>query len=191
MQDVARSEPLGPAALFLAINECKVNLLLPRNPKLQPSRSCLWATIPLLLFHFTSTLMGESGPPPQILFLHLRLTNNVVVLLSTNVQPGVVKPQRHRTDKHALHCEVRSITGLTIWKAAVDHPQWLYLEYPDPENPGQMRRKEVRRETPDFTVRIPLQPDAETIEFYELSDSGPAKASRKIMGKIELKARSQ
>jgi len=192
--NVVNQVPWFGTALFLANKYCKMKPLVQRSPNFPAIRSCLWAVIPLflalVLFHLAPGLMAQTEPP-QILFLHLRLTNGTIVLLSTNVQPGMVKAQRHRTYHHALHYEVRSVSGLTTWKAALDHPQWHYLEYPDPENPGRLRRQEVRRDTLDFMIRIPWQAEAEKVEFYELAESGPAKASRKILASIDLKARSQ
>src|SRR5438552_366221 len=103
---------------------------------------CLWTK--------AEPARAEPAAPSQILFLHLRLTNGTVVLLSSRERPGVLKGATEHFRKHGLHYEVRASSGETLWQGTIEHPGRFDLEYPAADAPGQLERKRVERQNVDF-----------------------------------------
>lgn len=135
---------------------------------------------------FGLNLQGETSPGPQILFLRLRLADGVITLTSRSVQPGRLKTPRSAPRGHLLSYEVKSATGLILRKSAMNHPGFVTVEAPDADEPGQLVRKQIKREPAEFVLRLPFDEAADTIEFYEQETSGAVRSERKFRGKISL-----
>ena len=123
---------------------------------------------------------AQTNSTPQILFLHLKLTNQTVTLVDSVTRPGVLKPPRDAAVDD-LHYELFSASSASLWKAAVANPSILHLEYEEPPGSGQLKRKTVVLDEAEFTARVPLVPEAKQIEFYRLEPSVPnAKGERAL-----------
>ena len=156
-------------------------------------RSLWWAVAGLgLLGMMTPTPMGaQSNSAPQILFLHLRVKNQAVSLMGSVTRPGVLKPPRDAAPGD-LHYELSSASSKPLWKAAVADPTILRLEYEDPPGSGNLKRKTVVLNETEFTVRVPVVPEARRVDFYKLEPAGAPNAkgeramTRRALGNLSL-----
>jgi hypothetical protein len=150
----------------------------------------IFGAIFLGVFGAPLSAQTQTNPHPQILFVHLRLTNGAVQLVSTNLRPGLLKSPATRRPRVAVTYEVLSIERAMLWKGTIPHPAFLDLENPSPDAPHQLERRLIRRESIDFTVRIPFQPEAEKVEFYE-TDPGKEKSAATSLGSVYLRRPAQ
>jgi hypothetical protein len=95
-----------------------------------------------------------------IWFLHLRLTNDQVVLVKQQKTPGVLKSRRGPAPAQPLRIDLKAQNGTTLWSQTIDDPAVRRIEYEDPLEPGKMRARQVTLTNVEFTVRIPYQPKA-------------------------------
>jgi hypothetical protein len=136
-------------------------------------------------------MRAQSNSTPQILFLHLKVTNQVVWLVSSVTRPGVLKTPRDAAADD-LHYELFSASGESLWKAAVADPTILRLEYEEPPGSGNLKRKTVVLKEAEFTVRVPVVPQDRRIDFYKLEPSGVPDGkgvkplTRKSLGSLDL-----
>jgi hypothetical protein len=146
----------------------------------------------VLLLAGSPRAQAQTNTAPGILFLHLKVTNQVVSLVEVNLRPGVVKPGPE-ADATALCCELVSEAGIPLWKGSIADPTVRHLEYEDPANPGQLQHKVVRVEEAEFTLRVPALPEARRIDFFKrpsgsTEEERPQKPSRTSWGSITLPA---
>ncbi len=132
---------------------------------------------------------AQTNTQPQILFLHLMLTNQVVSLVDSSLRPGMLKPGLE-ADSTGLFYELVSEAGATLWKGSMADPSVRLLEYEDPANPGKLQRKRVPLEKAEFTLRVPFHQVARRITFFKLASNGPGAAQQEVsrisLGSIAL-----
>jgi hypothetical protein len=149
------------------------------------------AALALLGLLAPSPMCAQSNSAPQILFLHLRLTNQVVSLVGSATRPGVLKPAREAATDD-LHYELFSASGESLWKAGLADPTVRSLEYEDPPGSGNLKRKTVVLKVAEFTLRVPALPEGKRVDFYKLESSGIPDASgqratsRRSLGSLPL-----
>jgi hypothetical protein len=124
----------------------------------------------VLICFWLNAIWAGPAHEPQILFLHFKVKNNQVVLVSKTIRPGTLKHFREGTTDE-LHYELMSETGETLWTAAVPDPTAREIEYEDPPGSGKMTRKSVNLDEAEFTVRLPVVDSAHHIDFYKLENS--------------------
>jgi hypothetical protein len=127
---------------------------------------------------------AQTNPPPQILFLHLMVTNQAVSLVDSNLRPGVLKPDLE-ADATGLFYELVSESGATLWKGSRADPLVRHLEYEDPANPGKLLHKSVQLDSVEITIRIPFHPSARRINFFKQAPGGP-RAVQQAVSQISL-----
>ncbi len=146
---------------------------------------CVAAVLGLLGGLSPEPTQAETNGTPQILFLHLKVKNQTVSLVDSATRPGVLKrPRQAAADD--LHYEVLSATSNSLWKAAVLDPTLRRLEYEEPPGSGNLKRKTVVSDEADFTIRIPLSPEARRVDFYTLESSAPAAKGEKAVARKSL-----
>jgi hypothetical protein len=144
----------------------------------------------VVLLAFSRAADAQTDGGPGILFLHLKVTNQVVSLVEANIRPGVLKPGPEG-DSAALHCELVSDAGKSLWKGSVADPTVRHLEYEDPAHPGKLQHRVVQVDAAEFTLRVPVLPEARRVDFYKVrpdsgKDGGGQKAARASWGSISL-----
>jgi hypothetical protein len=144
----------------------------------------------LLLLAASTPAQAQTNTTPGILFLHLKVTNQVVSLVEANLRSGVLKPGPE-ADGTALCCELVSEAGTPLWKGSIADPTVRHLEYEDPANPGHLQHKIVRVDEAEFTLRVPALPEARRIDFFKLPPgsagaAGPQALPRTSWGSITL-----
>jgi hypothetical protein len=149
----------------------------------------------VVLLACSRTAEAQTNTSPGILFLHLKVTNQVVTLVEANVRPGVLKPGPEGNST-ALHCELVSDAGKSLWKGNVADPTVRHFEYEDPANPGKLQHRVVQMDEAEFTLRVPALPEARRIDFYKLrpdsgKEEGGQKVTRTSWGSISLPVKQQ
>ena len=125
-------------------------------------RKWVWCSLVLAVCG-TSQVFAQAAPP-RIAFLHLKLDSNQVTLVSASVSPGVLK--RLPEYRAAIDLELATSAGLVLWSNSVPDPSLRHLEYEDPEHPGEIINKVVQLTNTEFTVRVPVLPDAHHVNFF-------------------------
>jgi len=148
-------------------------------------RALWFSTATALLLLGWGTPAAETNEQPGILFLQLKLKNKSISLVKTTTAPGVVKPPR--VAETGIQYELLSATGELLWKGTIEDPAVRHVEYEDPPGSGKMKRKTIRLEETEFTLRVPLIAAAQRVEFYLLEpsavDAKPGRNStRKLLG---------
>jgi hypothetical protein len=129
-----------------------------------------------------------------ILFLHLRMTNGQLVLVEQKKTPGVLKRARGAEPGHGLQVELQSADGNTLWSQTIADPTTRRVEFPDPNEPGKLRAREIILTNAEFTVRVPFHSRARTAVLsrrtagngQKVAAAGAA-ASRVELGRVALK----
>jgi len=152
-----------------------------------------WAAAGLTFFGLLTATPApaQSNSAPQILFLHLRITNEVVSLVSSVARPGVLKAPREAAGDD-LRYELLSASRKSLWKAGVADPTIRRLEYEEPPGSGNLKHKTLVLKEAEFTIRVPVLAEARRIDFYRLEPSGAPDAegrravTRRSLGSLTL-----
>lgn len=129
---------------------------------------------------------GPTNDVPRMLFLRVQLREPAPLLRDWSVRPGHVKP-RVAAEDAALRVEVQDATGRVLWQTAMPDPRLRRIEAHDPAGPERAAAQRVRIEQPEFTVRVPLLPEARWVEFFvedTASDTGGPR--RGSLGRLKL-----
>lgn len=145
-----------------------------------------WITI----VGFISLETGILHAQHKILFLHLRMQDDTIKLVGSNVRSGVLKQARDLDKIGRMEYEFRSSAGLLLWKGIMDDPTIRRYEFEDPMKPGQLTVKQVRLKDVEFTLRAPFKEEMHRVEFYRTtlarSSSGMLDNVRTFIGTIEV-----
>ena len=130
---------------------------------------------------------GAEGRASEILFVHLRLENGRAVLVDQKRAPGVLKERRGAEPARSLHIELLSGTGATLWKTAIPDPSIRRLEYEDPDHPGKIKVHEAPVTNAEFTVRVPVHAQAQTLALSRRHpEKKPGASDREELGRVPL-----
>ena len=137
-------------------------------------------------------LNAEEGQDEQILFLHLKITNGVVLLVESTAVPGHLKSAFTIEKPGDLYLELISTNPLPVWTDVVPDPLVRRYEYEDPDHPGQLKLKEVKLDQAEFTVRVPGRKEARQLNIYRLDPSAVKSTTtassqlKTLLGSIDL-----
>lgn len=146
----------------------------------------------VLLLGLLLNLNAEEGQDEQILFLHLKITNDVVSLVESTAVPGHLKIPIAAEKQGELCLELTSTNGVPIWTDVMPDPLVRRYEYEDPDHPGQLKVKEVKLDQAEFTIRVPGRKEAKRLNIYRLdqpaakSAAAAANQTRTLLGTVEL-----
>jgi len=146
----------------------------------------------VLLLGFLLHLNAGENQGEQILFLHLKITNNVISLMESTAATGHLKPTITAEKQGDLYLELTSTNSLPTWTDVVSDPLVRRYEYEDPDRPGQLKVKEVKVDQAEFTIRVPGRNGARQLNIYRLDQpaAGSAAAAlnqtRTLLGAFEL-----
>ena len=143
-----------------------------------------------LFFSSNDSFSAGEKNQSKILFLQFKIKDNSITLVKTTIKPGVAKQPASVVDKNSLYYQFFSPSGASLGKGSMKDPLIQHFEYEDPDHPGQIKRKEVRLEETEFTLRVPYNPKLQEIEFFKLLpsnlDSQKQPPLPKSLGKIKL-----
>ena len=153
-----------------------------------------------ILLLIGGAILGDvvaEGANDKIIFLHLRLENETIVLDSVKVRPGTLKVRSVPSNKRGdgwIHYVMRSEDDSRIGEGILKDPRLKFrgLEYEDPRNPGALMKIDVTEEPFRFLLRIPYTENLSRVEFFKGSlESSPTRRDGntiegKIMSRIEI-----
>jgi hypothetical protein len=156
------------------------------SPDLRSVAKCLL----VLLLLWGGALLAQTNGGPAILFLHLKVKNQVVSLVETSTSPGVLKKSRDPVAGE-LQYELVSTTGESLWKGAVADPSIRHLEYEDPPGSGKLKSKTILLDEAEFTIRVPVVSKARQVNFCILDNpaagaEGGKGLTNKSLGSVVL-----
>lgn len=128
-----------------------------------------------------------------ILFLHLRMTNGQLVLVEQKKTPGVLKRARGAEPTRGVQVELQSMNGNTLCSQTIADPTTRRVEFPDPNEPGKLRVREIILTNAEFTIRVPFHPQARAAVLSRRVSTNGAKAVNAIasarveLGRVALK----
>lgn len=146
----------------------------------------------VLLQGLLLNLNAEESQGEQILFLNLKITNDVVSLVGSTAVPGHLKVPIAAEKQGELYLELISTNSVPIWTDVMPDPLVRRYEYEDPDHPGQLKVKEVKMDQAEFTVRVPGRKEAKQLNIYRLdqpaakSAASASNKTRTLLGTIEL-----
>jgi hypothetical protein len=146
----------------------------------------------VLLQGLLLNLNAEESQGEQILFLNLKITNDVVSLVESTAVPGHLKVPIAAEKQGELYLELISTNSVPIWTDVMPDPLVRRYEYEDPDHPGQLKVKEVKMDQAEFTVRVPGRKEAKQLNIYRLdqpaakSAASASNKTRTLLGTIEL-----
>jgi hypothetical protein len=156
--------------------------------KMSFSKQIVWPVLFLLTGTLAVVLAVAAPADGGILFLHLRLKNGVVTLVSSAVRPGVLKQPRDGKARGALTFQMVTADGVTLENSAAEDPSTQRLEYEDPNNPGHFLVKVIQSPDVEFTVRLPHHTAGRQVKFFRQANAGglAAAAAPALIGTIDL-----
>jgi hypothetical protein len=155
------------------------------------SRLACAAIVLTALLIWVEAALAQTNAAPQILFLHLRLTQKDIALVESSVRPGVAKPQPNAETKE-IQFELVSSRDKVLWRGAMDDPRVRHVEFENPPRSGHLKRKIIQSKEAEATIRVPLLAEARQIDFYALDSAEVGKSdkppARKLLGTVALLA---
>ena len=153
-------------------------------------RLCGRALLALALLAPSAAWSQEIKEPARngLVFLHLKVDTNGVALVSRTVRPGRYKGGPTRG---ALEYEIGDGAGRVLFQGRARDPLVERYEYEDPDEPGKIRVKEVRRESAEIVVRVPRKDEARVMRVYRRRPAAPGEiqaqsTTREFIGEIKL-----
>jgi len=155
--------------------------------KISVTKSILWLVTIVSLNSLDASIVHAQQ---KILFLHLRIQDDTIKLIGSNIRFGVSKRVRDLEIFNGIEYEFRSSDGLLLWNGFLEDPSIRRYEFEDSMKPGQIKTKEVRLKDVEFTLRVPFKKGMNHVEFYRSgvakSSSGMRKNARKLIGAIDM-----
>jgi hypothetical protein len=125
----------------------------------------LLLTVILILFAMDAFAQDKNG---GILFLEFRFIKGTPKLISMTAVKGKLKTRKDiLTSNQEYSFEVLSNQKKVLYKNSFENPAEISYEYPG-EN-GEIKRAEMKRDTVNFSLRIPYSADIDKIILYRES----------------------
>jgi hypothetical protein len=137
--------------------------------------------ITLLFILFVSTVpeTAQQFNHSRILFIYMRLKENVLTLEKTKVVKGHLKPKRFNDGD--LYMEITANTNTPLLFRLIDTPKHSYYDYID--NDGQLKGGISGQPDELFVIRVPFNESMKNISFYTKKPSAGT-----ILGKTRSKS---
>jgi hypothetical protein len=152
---------------------------------------CLLLAFCLGVLLSARSAMAETNGVPQIRFLHLKLKDQAISLVSAETRPGKLKPPLASSPAD-LQYELVSDSNKVLWTGVTPDPAVRHLEYEDPPESGKLARKMVVLSEVEFVVRVPVVERAIRVDFYRLETSVSGEkalngVARRLLGSIDVR----
>lgn len=135
------------------------------------SRNSVVVAVVLTLF-----LLAAPQPPhadsvktSEVVFLTLELSDAGVALVEWNTVPGSVKRSRREVSNSPIAYSVKTSTGATFWQDGLDDPRIVRVESYMLASTSSITPHLIRRETAQFTIRVPYGAGIDRLEFVRQS----------------------
>ncbi len=117
-------------------------------------------------------LWAQNNSNDEIMFLRLRLKNDVITLVGKSIRPGKLKSHRMSETGKGLRYVVSSMSGESLSVGFIEDPSFHLYEYEDAEHAGHIKAKMVTVADVEFTVRIPVKTGMRLITFDRVRHNG-------------------
>ncbi len=155
-------------------------------PDATPNRKPAWRQLIALALMLSSggAAFAAGGDTNRFVVLELKVTASEVSVVGATEVAGQTKPQ---PAKVGIDFEIRSGDNAVIFSGQVANPRLQSLCYEHPPGSGQMTNNTVTLDEGYLTLKVPSNPAATTIEFFESHRPGPSLQSlRRSLGKSAL-----
>lgn len=125
--------------------------------------------VTLLLAFAPRPPQADSNAKSEVVFLTLEISDAGVSLVEWNTVAGTVKHSRRDNLRSPLTYSVQSAAGSTLWRGGLDDPRIVRIESYSTDPPGTITPHVFRRDTAQFTIRVPYDPSIDRIEFSRQS----------------------
>ena len=163
---------------------------MPRSLPKQMSASRSRTLRPLLLgltllSTAASTALGAGGDTNRFVALQLKVTASEVTLVQALEFPGKVKPE---PKAKGLDYVILSEEGSVIGRGSTENPRFERACLEEQPGSGTLTRSSSTLEEGITVLRLPANPGAHSIEFFESQTPGVSQSSiRQSLGKVSLK----
>jgi hypothetical protein len=117
---------------------------------------------------WTTTVHAQESGSDKIMFLRLRLKNDMVSLISKTIRQGKLKSHRLEKTQNGIRYTITSSTGESLATGFIEDPSVRRYEYEDPAQAGHIKTKLVTSTDVEFTLRIPVRTGMQVITFDRL-----------------------
>jgi hypothetical protein len=148
----------------------------------------------LLAVALLTAIRCAAGEEDKILFFHLKLTDQIVTLVDSTVRPGRLKEVSVPEKRGTIYLELTSTNGTALWSDVMADPAIRRFEYEDPDQPGNIKAKEVITTVNEFTVRVPFHKGAQQLKLFLLDkpanrlEAAVSRPARKALGTVGVPA---
>lgn len=138
-----------------------------------------------LLASAVSTALGASGDTNRFVALQLKVTATEVTLMQALQFPGKAKPEPKR---HGLDYVILTAEGTVVSRGSIENPRLERACTEEQPGTGVLTQSTSTLEEAITVLRLPVDPTADSIEFFKSPDSGasPTQAPQSL-GKVSLK----
>ena len=145
----------------------------------------------LLLALSSQCVQAQTNDAPKILFLHVRIEKDKgIKLIQSQTRDGQLKPPRNADQSEGIHYDLVTKDGKALWRGVIQNPAERVVEYEDPPRSGKLKKKRIKSDTAEFTIRVPVAADAQRVEFYTLDASPPNRvAQTNKLGSVNVPAK--
>ena len=137
-----------------------------------------------MLLATAGIVFAAGGDTNRFVVLELKITATDVSVVGATEVAGQPKPQ---PAKVGIDFEIRSEDNAVVYSGQVSNPRLQSLCYEHPPGSGQVTNHTVTLDEGYLTLKVPSNPAAATIEFFESRRPGPSLQSiRRSLGKTAL-----
>jgi hypothetical protein len=112
---------------------------------------------------------ADSVKTAEVVFLTLELSDAGVTLLEWNTVPGIVKRSRGKFTHSSIAYSAKSASGESLWHGGLDDPRIVRVETYALDSTSSITPHLIRRETAQFTIRVPYGAEIDRIDFVRQS----------------------
>ncbi len=123
----------------------------------------------LLLAASLHMTRADSEARDEIAFLTFELSDSGVKLVEWRTVPGTLKRARTGAVSKPIVYEAKSAAGITLWSGGEEDPRFVRIESYALDSVSGITPHLIRRDSAQFTIRVPYHPNIERIEFSRQS----------------------
>ncbi len=110
---------------------------------------------------------ADSVKSSELTFLTLEISDQGIRLVEWNTVPGTIKRPRHQDGRSAIVYEAQSVSNDASWEGGLDDPRIVRLESFDASPAGTISARIIRRDTAQFTIRVPRDVTIHHLAFFD------------------------
>ncbi|HJW31321.1 MAG TPA: hypothetical protein VJ508_18965 [Saprospiraceae bacterium] len=139
---------------------------------------------------WTTSVHAQDNDSDKMIFLRLRLKNDVISLIGKTIRHGKFKQSRLERTRDGIRYTITSSTGESLATGFIEDPSLRRYEYEDSTQAGHIKTKVVEVPDVEFTLRIPVRTGMQSITFDRLKSRAvqQGQSSYQRIGSIRVTA---